>query len=91
MSMLLIGYDLRKSGQNYGPLIDRIKQHESWWHDLDSTWFIITDLSAKQVADDLLTYMDANDKLLVLDVSDSHIASVRGLSPEGEQWFRDNL
>ena len=49
MKSYLIGYDLNKTGQDYKTLIEQIKELGSWWHHLDSTWIIKSDLTAVQI------------------------------------------
>ena len=59
-----VTYDLRKPGQSYKGLIDRLKELgavrllESYWT-LKSTW------SAEQIRNDLMAYLDVNDRILV--------------------------
>jgi len=49
---LLIGYDLNKTGKDYSGLIEKIKASvETWWHCLDSTWIVKTNLSYIELRD----------------------------------------
>ena len=66
MSVALIGYDLRKPGQDYTSLFDEIKSLGEWWHCLDSTWMVRTTLTVEQIRNRLLLKMDQNDQLLVI-------------------------
>jgi hypothetical protein len=90
MPTLLIGYDLNKPGQNYEPLWDKLKSYGTWWHHLDSTWLIRTNLSATQLRDALAPLIDSSDELLVIDVSGRSWAG-RGFSDRAFQWLHDNL
>jgi hypothetical protein len=90
MSTYLIGYDLDKPGQDYSDLIAAIKSLGVWWHNLDSTWLVLSDLDDKQIRDQLKTYIDTNDKLLVINVS-GDAAAWYGFTDKGSQWLRDNL
>ena len=45
MSTKLIAYDLNAPGQNYDDLIKAIKGLGAWWHHLDSTWLVKSDLN----------------------------------------------
>jgi hypothetical protein len=67
MKSYIIGYDLNKTGQNYADLKNAIKElgGNNWWHCLDSTWIINSDLSAVEIRDILLLCMDNNDYLFV--------------------------
>lgn len=90
MSTLLVGYDLKKPGQDYSPLIEKLKSFGTWWHHLDSTWLIKTDETPKEVRDVLKPLIDANDELLVIDVS-GRTAAWTGLNQRGSDWIKDNL
>jgi hypothetical protein len=87
---LLVGYDLNKPIQNYGPLIARLKAFEVWWHCLDSTWLLKTDLTAVNVRDALRPLIDASDELLVLDVTSDPWAWI-GFSGDCGAWFSNNM
>lgn len=89
MATYIIGYDLNKTGQNYNDLIEAIKSLGEWWHCLDSTWIIKTDQTITQVRDSLSTRMDANDQLLVAELSGK--AAWAGFSEECSSWLTSNL
>jgi len=90
MSCLLITYDLNKPGQNYDDLYKEIKGlGASWWHYLDSTWLVSTNLTADQAASRLLKVLDKSDHVLVLNVTgDDH----QGWLPqEAWNWIKKHL
>jgi len=90
MAMLLIGYDLNKTGQDYSGLIGAIRENfGTRWRRLDSTWIVSTSLSPATVRDLLLPYIDVNDELLVITVSAP--AAWYGFDDSGSQWLIDNL
>jgi hypothetical protein len=67
---LMVGYDLNSPGQDYKALIDRLKKVGSnWWHRLDSTWLIKSSMTPSELAKDLRRFIDADDELLVIDVT----------------------
>jgi hypothetical protein len=74
MKAYTIGYDLDKPGQNYEKLIARLKQHGAV-RILLSQWALQTTWSAVQLRDDLRTYTDSNDRILVA-----------GLTAEWASW-----
>jgi len=90
MATLLVGYALHKPVHEYARLFETLKSHGTWWHGLDSTWFIKTDLTAAQLRDALMALIDSNDALLVLDVSDDPAAWVGFPQPAGD-WLKANL
>ena len=51
MATHLITYDLRAPGRDYDPVYDYIKTLGTWWHNVDSTWIVVTALSDTQIHD----------------------------------------
>lgn len=83
----LITYDLNKSGQNYSGLYEAIKSLGVWAHYMDSTWFVDTYYSAKQIRDILLKVMDSNDSLFITKIS-----SYSGLiNKEAWPWLSEHV
>jgi hypothetical protein len=81
----MITYDLNDPGQRYAKLAEAIKalsRNGSWWHYLDSTWVVPSNLTCGQVTDHLKPYLDGNDEILVLDITND---SYQGLFSE-EAW-----
>lgn len=72
MSVYLITYDLNAPGKNYDKIFEAIKEASvggnTWWHHLDSTWFIKSNLSVQQVSDKIKTHVDGNDFYIVIEV-----------------------
>lgn len=90
MSCLLITYDLNKPGQNYAELYDEIKRlGSSWWHYLDSTWLVRTDLSVADASERVKKQIDSSDNLLVLNVTGASYAG--WLSQDAWDWIYKNL
>jgi hypothetical protein len=87
---ILIGYDLNQPEQIYAPLIDEIKRLGStWWHCLDSTWIVKTELSVEQVRNRLRTKIDQNDELLV--IAAPREASWIGFDKNCGDWLTTHL
>jgi hypothetical protein len=90
MATLMIGYDLNKTGKDYTGLIAEIRaQFKTYWHNLDSTWLVVTDLTPAQVRDLLAPHLDADDELLVSKISPP--AAWRGFNEAASKWLMDNL
>ncbi|MGV0816765.1 hypothetical protein [Martelella sp. AMO21009] len=90
MQTYMIGYDLNKSGKNYEDLIAAIKElANGYWHHLDSTWLINTNLNAGQIRDYLKPHLDSDDELLVIGVSGNW--ATKGISASGNDWLRNSL
>jgi hypothetical protein len=87
---VLIGYDLNQPVQNYTELIEEIKKISStWWHCLDSTWLVRTDLSPDQIRNRLKRTLDPNDELLVVLASPP--AAWSGFDQQCSDWLVTNL
>ena len=90
MATMLVGYDLSRPAQEYAKLFETLKSFGTWWHGLDSTWLVRTELTTVQLRDALRAFLDSNDALLVLDVSEDSAAWVGFPEPAGD-WLRENL
>ena len=90
MATLLISYDLSGPERDYGPLIDGIKQLGAWWHHLDSTWLVNTNLTPVQLRDKLMPYLRTGDELLVMDVTGRPRAWT-GFAQRGSDWLKDTF
>ncbi len=89
MTTYLITYDLNRPGQNYNELFEAIKAVGTWWHCLDSTWIVKSNLTAVQVRDSLSPKIDNNDSLLVVALSGA--GAWTGFSDECSTWLKNNL
>lgn len=89
MAKYMISYDLNRPGQNYSNLIKAIKIIGSnWWHCLDSTWIVISNLSAVQIRDALSPHIDVNDELLVAALSGEY--AWQGFNDDCASWLRNS-
>lgn len=92
MATHLIGYDIHPSrGETYDELIAAIKALGAWWHHLDSTWLVISNLTAVQIRDRLKAHLPyKDDQLLTITVS-GDAAAWLGFADSGSKWLKDNL
>lgn len=86
----IIGYDLNRPHQDYPALIGAIQGLGLWWHCLDSTWIVKSNLTTTQIRDQLGGHIDANDELLVVDIT-GKAASWKGFTKECADWLLANL
>lgn len=89
MATHLITYDLRAPGRDYAPVYEYIKSLGKWWHNIESTWIVVSDLSTVDIRDGLGAIVDGNDKVVVLTLAGP--AAWRGLSESGSAWLKSNL
>ncbi len=68
MKIHLISYDLDKPGRDYKDLIARLKAMGAV-KPLFSDWVLRTTATAEQVRDDLMRFIDANDRILVVGLT----------------------
>jgi hypothetical protein len=85
----LIGYDLNKPAQDYPDLIAAIKKIGLWWHSLDSTWIVKSDLTAAQICRRLGVYIDPDDELLVVALTGE--ATWVGFNEKSSAWLDEHL
>jgi hypothetical protein len=87
----LIGYDLNRprGPDDYPDLIKAIKVFGTWWHNLDSTWIVRSDLTAVEIRDQLSPLIDSGDELLVATLSGE--AAWIGFNNKGSDWLKENL
>lgn len=90
MHTILISYDLKRPGQNYQNLWDHLKSYGSWAKPVESVYLIKTGLSAEGVRNNILSHIDTNDKVIVIDVT-SKASAWRNLAPEVSTWITNNL
>lgn len=89
MATYIISYDLKAPGKNYNDLITALESYGTYWHNLGSTWCIVTNKTATEVRDHLTRYMDANDRLLV--VLSGGVGAWKGFNADAATWLVDNL
>lgn len=70
MAVFVVSYDLRKSGQNYQGLYNRLAAWNAI-RGLESVWFINWQTTAQTIRDDLLKQMDVNDGLFVAEIKEA--------------------
>lgn len=69
MNKYLITYDLKnKSIRDYQSLFIAIKSVGTWWHYLDSTWIVKTNLNSQQIWNILEKNLPRNDRILVVKI-----------------------
>ena len=88
MKVLLVTYDLRHPGQNYTGFYSTLQKSKFWWHYLESTWLLATELSPRDWYNKLKTSMAENDNLLIIEVKRNYYGS---LTEEAWNWIVEHL
>lgn len=90
MNTYLISYDLIAPSKDYSLLYEAIKSYSRWARPLESLWLIKADETVAEVRDKLLRYVDANDKIFVVNVTGEAWGTVN-ISQEVTDWMKKNL
>ncbi|WP_035795166.1 hypothetical protein [Clostridium akagii] len=69
----MITYDLNDPGQKYEDVIKAIKDSSTgdWCSYWKSSYLIKSNLTVNQVSDKITQYLDKNDRLIAIEVSDN--------------------
>lgn len=70
--MLLITHDRNRVDQDYSGVHKEVKKASKWWHHLESTWIVRSDLTPTQWADRLKQHLDDTDHLLVIEIAENY-------------------
>lgn len=91
MKTYLISYDLIRpeSSPEYTRLINLIKTATTWAKPLESLWLIKSNLASAEIMNQLRTVIDANDKILIIEVTNDWISL--NLAKEVIDWMKSGL
>jgi len=90
MHTYLVSYDLIQPGRDYTTLYANLKSYGTWAKPLESVWLIKSSLGVEQLRNSIQAYMDANDKIFVVEVT-GKAAAWRNLSVEISTWIKNSL
>ncbi len=68
MAVYLVSYDTQKEN-NYPGLEGRLERFSRWARPLSSQWLVESDDTAYDIAGELKTYIDRDDRLLVSQIT----------------------
>lgn len=83
-----ISYDFKHPDlDRYQDLFAKLQSFGNWWHFMLGTWLISTDMTAKQVFEELEPYIDKNVLLFITEVG----PDMSGWLPqEAWQWIKQH-
>lgn len=84
----IIMYDLRLPGRDYAQLHQAIKSFGIWGKITESSWAVVSAMTAETIRNFLLQFIDANDRLMVIQ-SGKKAAWHNGLAKS--DWLKQNL
>jgi hypothetical protein len=79
-----------ETSEDYKKLIKYIQSFSYWAKPLKSVWLIKTPKSTSDIRDELKSQTDANDGLLVINVTSKGWAT-NGINKEVTEWMKNNL
>lgn len=65
----IITYDLCSPDRKYNTLYNKIKSYSKWARISESSWLVSTTDTCKQVADNLKSALDSNDRLFIAELT----------------------
>lgn len=84
----IVSYDLCQPGRNYEELYVALKNFYNWGKLTESTWAVVSQLTAVEIRDLLMRYIDSNDRLIVVKGGQS---AAWNKMLANNQWLIDNL
>lgn len=84
----IIIYDLRTPGRNYSSLYQAIKDYGTWGKISESAWAVVSSQNSVEIRDNLMKYLDSNDRLMVVR-SGQDAAWVNAMA--SKDWLQENL
>jgi hypothetical protein len=85
---LHISYDLYAPGQNYETVIAAIKQLGSWAKIQKSFWYVKSAYTTEQARNHVLSVMDDNDSVYVVDATNG-VAAWHNIPSDSAAHIRD--
>jgi hypothetical protein len=70
--IVLVTYDLKKIGHDYGPFHNTLKEQGTWWHYISNTWLLDTEKKPKEIVTALRPFMDSSDSLFVTEITENN-------------------
>lgn len=90
MKKYLIAYDLKGKGKNYDGIVNSIKLAYKWSKVLETTWVVWADGPAETISANLSKYLDSDDSIIVLRLSDERDAGWKNITPASSEFLRSN-
>lgn len=87
MAVYLVSYDLRQPGRNYEPLWQDLR-NAGGVRALESLWLVDVNQTAVQVRDLLRTHLDANDRIMVVEITPAAAWAGWALLPPAGDWIK---
>lgn len=86
MNKILVSYDLMAPGKSYQPVWDYLEGIPGWIKPLRSVYLLKTSKTAGDILDRMEDLVDRNDKVLVMDITDSDWGTYN--LPKTSSWLK---
>ena len=70
--LIMVNYDLNKTGKDYSGVINTIKSF-NWAHPMESCWIISTNQSVTSIYNQIRKHTDDDDSLLVSEFNPNNV------------------
>jgi hypothetical protein len=91
LSTILIAYDVHPTQASaHHDLAEAIRSLGAWWHHLETVWIVRSDKTPGEIRDKLAGYINADDQLLVVDITRSG-TELAGVNEAGNSWLKVNI
>src|SRR5262245_59790998 len=86
---LLVSYDLPVATDERRAAVYKILTDSgAWWHYMDSTWLLITQLTPQALVEQMIPHLVQQDRLIIMEVK----ANYQGWLPEKAwEWINSNV
>lgn len=90
LSTILIAFDMHHGQHSaYRRMAEAIQSLGAWWHHLETVWIVKSDKTPEEIRDKLSSHIDADDQLIVVDITRSGIEWA-GINEAGSNWLKGN-
>jgi len=70
MRVYIITYDIKGTWiRNYNPLFNALRAFPHWMHHMDNTWFVVSDLTAEDIYNNLRPHIFVDSRLLIVAIT----------------------
>ena len=87
MAVYMLSYDLRIPGRKYETLYDSLRKLGAV-PALESVWFLENPYTATQIRDTLMTLLDKNDGLAVIEIHKDAAWAATGMIGQSTAWMK---
>lgn len=87
-SAKMVTYELGQTEMDYTAFFNALKVYPKWTRVCESAWLLITDHTSAAIKDNLIKFIDKNDRLFVADLGGK--AAWYNVKCDS-RWLKDNL